>query len=104
MKISMVIIRLLALRRKHYQNNALICFAAFPDNISLILKAVHIGRKRTDGHAKALCDFRHPSWLFNTDSLNNMHVIVCDILKFLCDNRLRLCIHDIVEKDYQHLI
>ena len=46
----------------------------------------------------------HALGFLDTDSLQNVYVIICNILEFVCYDRLCLCVHHVMEQIHQQFV
>ena len=49
-------------------------------------------------------DTGHTLWFLDADSLQNVYVIICNILEFVCYDRLCLCVHHVMEQIHQQFV
>ena len=71
-----------------HQYHPLVLRAAVTLQVAFFLQTVHIRSQGSHGDVEFSGDPGHTLWFLDTDSLQNVYVIICNILEFLGDDRL----------------
>ena len=87
-----------------HQHHPFVLRAAVTLQVAFFLQTVHIRIQGTHGDVEFPGDPGHTLWFLDADSLQNVHVIIRNILEFVCYDRLCLCIHHVMEQVHQQFI
>ena len=104
MELLMMPERLFPLLCQGNQNHPPVFFTAHSGNVSFFYQTIHGYGKRPHCHFLDLRYGGHALCSMLSYRCNDMHVIVGNIFKFLCNNRFFFNIHNVIKQLYQDSI
>ena len=97
---GVMLIHASAFFRKRDIDNSSVLAASLSDDVAFLDQAVHRYGEGSDGDGEFARNGAHIFGLTNTDGLNHMDIIACDILEPILQNRLLLNVYDIPKQPY----